>query len=442
MSDDGIESRIFVGGLDQDCDEAALDKAFSMFGEISQITIMRDRDTQLSRGFGFISFDNPEAAEDAIRRMHGVEVMGRCVTVRKAANRSHPVDRGGFRGRGRGFFRGRGGGDRFDSRGRGSFRGRRFSSDGHSRGGYNSRGSRGSYNGSRRGDYSRPSYRSQDNDRRSGYDHSRSSGYGDSRISPDFDADRSRGSDRYMSTRKEYGNDKYNDSHKSSYRSYEGGQSRDGYSSRGYESAPRPRSRSPIVRYVSREESPVPKPYTRDYSLSPVRRHAVREYSPDPSANRMSKGYAKHESKQVYREYSPPPRSRGPPARDMSPDDYPPSRSKGRAVSPPVSSSRMRQMSPEEYASSRSRGRAGSPRERSAYISSRSSGMPSKSSNPRKEYSSSRSQEFSNRDDRYATSSSRDYSSRSGGGMERGPGISPVVADLLIKHLLDLQQPT
>ena len=447
MSDDGIEARIFVGGLDHECDEAALDKAFSMFGEITQITIMRDRETQNSRGFGFISFDSQEAADDAIRRMHGVEVMGRCVTVRKAEKQSVFPDRGGYRGRGRGSFRGgRGGGDygndRYDSRGRGSYGGGR-SSDGYSRG-HNS-SNRGSYNSSRRGGYvtSRLGYRSQDNgrsggydDRRSGYDNPRQGGYRDDMSDEFDDMAKGHGGERYSNSRKNHPSERYSDSYKGTSRGYDDGppSSRDGYSqsmSRYETSSGRPRSRSPIVRYVYREESPV---HAKNYDYSPsARRHAVREYSPVPpnSRSHMSKGYSRQESKEVYREYSPPARSRGPP-RDVSPDNYPPPRSRGRPSSPPPSSSRMRNMSPDAYQSSRNRGRAGSPRERSSYMSSRSSGgAPNKSSMSRKgDYSSSRSQD--SRGERYTGSSSRDYhrggmSGRSSGGADRGAGISTVL---------------
>ena len=428
MSDGAIEGRIFVGGLDHDCDEAALDKAFSMFGEINQILIMRDRETDRSRGFGFISFDSQEAADDAMRRMHGVEIMGRCVTVRKAEKQAAISDRGGFRGGRRGGFRGgRGGGDsydggnrydsRYNSRGRGSHynSNRRFSNDGYS-GDYDSRG------GSRRGGYvgSRLGYRDRDdnrnmgyNDRRGGYDNSRQSNYGDMHMSDEYD-DGGRGtSSRYGSSRKSYGNDRFNDSGKVMSRNYDNGSSnyRDGYGGSRYESDSRGRSRSPVVRYVYREESPPPsKTYSREYS--PVRRQTMREYSPMGSSKSMSKGYDQ-ERREMFREFSP---SRRMTTRDVSPDVYA-QKARGRAGSPQAPRGRFRDVSPDDYM--RNKARAGSPRERSSYVNSRPVGSAKSSMPPRKDYSSSR--DFQNRGDRYASSGSR--GGRSSSGMDRGTGI-------------------
>lgn len=79
-----LSSRIFVGGLDPVVDESDLEKAFALFGEITNVMVMRDRDNGRSRGFAFISFKDSMSSEDAISRMHGVEIRGRCVTVRHA----------------------------------------------------------------------------------------------------------------------------------------------------------------------------------------------------------------------------------------------------------------------------------------------------------------------------------------------------------------------
>lgn len=79
-----LSSRIFVGGLDPIVDESDLQKAFALFGEITNVMVMRDRENGRSRGFAFISFKDSMSSEDAISRMHGVEIRGRCVTVRHA----------------------------------------------------------------------------------------------------------------------------------------------------------------------------------------------------------------------------------------------------------------------------------------------------------------------------------------------------------------------
>ena len=432
MSDDGrdgIEGRVFVGGLDQNCDEATLDKAFSMFGEITQITIMRDRDTNQSRGFGFISFDSQEAADDAMQRMHGVEVMGRCVTVRRA-EKQNIHERGGFRGR-RGGFRGGRGDFRNSYRGRGESYGggRRYSSEGNSRSFNNSRGS---YGSSRRGYVtSRLGYRNEDDVRSGGYDERRGSysdnarreNYRDVHLSDEYDEPNRGHSDRYVSSRKAYSGEKYSDSYKGRSRGYDhdAGNAGDGYNSSRYDS--RPRSRSPVDRYVYREESPVPAKYSRQYS--PVERHATRPYSPVMPSGKssMSKRYSRQESKELFRDYSPPVRGRPEMVREMSPEVYVSSRSRGRASSPPQG--RMREPSPGDYSSSRSRGRPSSPKDRSGYGSTRPVGTKSSAPSRKSDYfSSSRPQEYSSRDGR----SAKDYyksapSSRSSGGMDRAPGI-------------------
>ena len=64
-----------MGGLNFNTDEQALEDHFSSFGPISEVVVVKDRETQGSRGFGFITFTNPEHASDAMRAMNG-EVVG------------------------------------------------------------------------------------------------------------------------------------------------------------------------------------------------------------------------------------------------------------------------------------------------------------------------------------------------------------------------------
>lgn len=65
------EGKLFVGGLNFNTDEQALEDHFSSFGPISEVVVVKDRETQRSRGFGFITFTNPEHASDAMRAMNG-----------------------------------------------------------------------------------------------------------------------------------------------------------------------------------------------------------------------------------------------------------------------------------------------------------------------------------------------------------------------------------
>ena len=65
------EGKLFVGGLNFNTHEQALENYFSSFGPISEVVVVKDRETQRSWGFGFITFTNPEHASDAMRAMNG-----------------------------------------------------------------------------------------------------------------------------------------------------------------------------------------------------------------------------------------------------------------------------------------------------------------------------------------------------------------------------------
>ncbi|XP_043577188.1 cold-inducible RNA-binding protein-like isoform X1 [Chiloscyllium plagiosum] len=130
MSDEG---KLFVGGLNFDTNEQSLESVFSKYGQISEVIVIKDRETQRSRGFGFVTFENPDDAKDAMLAMNGKSVDGRQIRVDQAGKSSGERSRG-YRGgsaSSRGFFRGgsgrrargfsRGGGDRgymarYDSR--------------------------------------------------------------------------------------------------------------------------------------------------------------------------------------------------------------------------------------------------------------------------------------------------------------------------------------
>ncbi|CAO2641481.1 Cold-inducible RNA-binding protein [Lemmus lemmus] len=124
------EGKLFVGGLSFDTNEQALEQVFSKYGQISEVVVVKDRETQRSRGFGFVTFENIDDAKDAMMAMNGKSVDGRQIRVDQAGKSSDNRSRG-YRGGsagGRGFFRGGrsrgpvGGGDRgygggrFDSR--------------------------------------------------------------------------------------------------------------------------------------------------------------------------------------------------------------------------------------------------------------------------------------------------------------------------------------
>ncbi|MCG8556135.1 MAG: RNA-binding protein [Proteobacteria bacterium] len=114
-----MSKRVFVGGLAWATDEAGLRAAFEQFGELEDCKLMTDRETNRSRGFGFVTFSDSSAADAAIEEMNGAELDGRSLTVNEA--RARTGGRGGFGGgpppRNSGF--GGVGGGRDRDRGRG-----------------------------------------------------------------------------------------------------------------------------------------------------------------------------------------------------------------------------------------------------------------------------------------------------------------------------------
>lgn len=115
-----MSKKLFVGSLSWNTTDEGLRRAFEKFGEVLEAKVIKDRDTDRSRGFGFVSFANPKDAMDAMQAMDGQELDGRTIKVNEAQERERGGggprggrggDRGGF-GRG-GDRRGGGGGGRW-----------------------------------------------------------------------------------------------------------------------------------------------------------------------------------------------------------------------------------------------------------------------------------------------------------------------------------------
>ena len=100
---------IYVGNLDFKVSEDELRQAFANYGQVDNVTILKDRDTGQPRGFGFVEMANDEEAEKAIHAMNGYQLGARALNV----NEARPKTGGGFSragGGGGGFNRGGGGG--------------------------------------------------------------------------------------------------------------------------------------------------------------------------------------------------------------------------------------------------------------------------------------------------------------------------------------------
>lgn len=96
-----MAKKLYVGGLSYGTTQDGLKDAFSKVGEVSEVSILVDRMTGKSRGFGFVTMPNDEDASKAIEMFHGKELDGRTLTVNEARPmqpRENRGPRGGFGG--------------------------------------------------------------------------------------------------------------------------------------------------------------------------------------------------------------------------------------------------------------------------------------------------------------------------------------------------------
>ena len=108
---------IFVGNLSFNTNEDELRQLFEPFGQVDRVSIMTDRDTGRSRGFGFVEMTSNEDGDKAITALNGSSVGGRTINVNEArpkTERSGGGGGGGGRDRGDRGGRGGGGGGRRD----------------------------------------------------------------------------------------------------------------------------------------------------------------------------------------------------------------------------------------------------------------------------------------------------------------------------------------
>eukprot|EP00262_Sarcandra_glabra_P016917 TRINITY_DN5647_c0_g3_i1.p1 TRINITY_DN5647_c0_g3~~TRINITY_DN5647_c0_g3_i1.p1 ORF type:complete len:209 (-),score=32.13 TRINITY_DN5647_c0_g3_i1:527-1153(-) len=187
-----VEYRCFIGGLSWSTSDKVLKNAFEKFGHLIDAKVVMDRFSGRSRGFGFVTFDDKKAMEEAIHAMNGFDLDGRSITVDKAqgsrrdrdGDRDYDRDRGRDRDRNRDYSGGRGsnGGECFKCGKSGHFARECPSGE----------GARGDRYGGR-------------DDRYSG-----GGGGGSSRYGPDRNGDRHGGRNRDMGSRGGSGSDRYN----------------------------------------------------------------------------------------------------------------------------------------------------------------------------------------------------------------------------------------
>jgi RNA recognition motif-containing protein len=103
--------KMFVGGLPYSWDDGQLEDLFAEFGSVDSASIIMDRETNRSRGFGFVEMQDDAGADKAIAALNDSEVDGRTLTVNEARPRENRGGGGGGGNRGGGGGGGnRGGG--------------------------------------------------------------------------------------------------------------------------------------------------------------------------------------------------------------------------------------------------------------------------------------------------------------------------------------------
>src|SRR5215213_6389759 len=103
-----MSMKLYVGNLTFQTTDDDLQGLFSQVGTVESVSIVTDRDTGRSRGFGFVEMGSKAEGEAAISKFNGTEIQGRSLTVNEAKPRENRSGGGG----GRGGFGGGGGGGR------------------------------------------------------------------------------------------------------------------------------------------------------------------------------------------------------------------------------------------------------------------------------------------------------------------------------------------
>ena len=90
--------RLYVGGLPYQTTEQDLLDLFEQVGQVTEVSVITDRQTGRSKGFGFVEMSNDQEAQSAIAQLNGTLLGNRTITVNEARERQATGSRG-FRGR-------------------------------------------------------------------------------------------------------------------------------------------------------------------------------------------------------------------------------------------------------------------------------------------------------------------------------------------------------
>jgi RNA recognition motif-containing protein len=91
--------KLYVGNLSFSTTETELNNAFSAFGAVDSVSVINDRQTGRSKGFGFVEMNNDQEAKAAISGLDGKQLNDRNLNVNEARPKEDRPSRGGFGGK-------------------------------------------------------------------------------------------------------------------------------------------------------------------------------------------------------------------------------------------------------------------------------------------------------------------------------------------------------
>jgi RNA recognition motif-containing protein len=95
-----MASKLYVGGLAYSVTEAELEALFAEQGKVVSAVVIKDRDTNQSKGFGFVEMEDATEAANAIKNLNGKELSGRAIMVNEARPQEDRRPSGGSGGGG------------------------------------------------------------------------------------------------------------------------------------------------------------------------------------------------------------------------------------------------------------------------------------------------------------------------------------------------------
>jgi len=98
-----MNTKLFVGNLSFDTLENDLKDLFAPHGPVTEVNLMKDRETGKARGFAFVTMATKEGADAAIQALNGKDWKGRALTVNEARPREARTGGGGGGSRGGGY---------------------------------------------------------------------------------------------------------------------------------------------------------------------------------------------------------------------------------------------------------------------------------------------------------------------------------------------------